>query len=239
MMFWNPDNNPVVFLGSEMVVCQVLVWDCSECKYERTNHNRHLIIPRGVQFGKELFPEIVILRNHAAPYPDPTTGKEAPFITVGTFNSMDTGIAGDCQLYTTEEVVCLRSVGVVKPSAAPSLSISTLPTLASLAQMQSAPITLGLPKMDPGSPRVEPDLSSKRQEDLSSLKGHKYQVSAAAGSSASLEKSDEWDHDADCKGHEKDRECDKNCERSKDHKHKADCGCPKHRSFTPQVCHRS
>ena len=95
-----------------------------------------------MQFGKDLFPEIVIPRNDAALYPDPTTGKEAPFITVGTFSSTDTlfpGVARDWQLYTTEEVVCLRSVGVVKPSSAPSLSISTLPTLASLAQMQSAP----------------------------------------------------------------------------------------------------
>ena len=75
----------------------------------------------------------------------------------------------------------LRSVGVVKPSSAPSLSISTMPTLASLAHMQSSPTTLGLPKMDLGSPRVEPDLSSKRWEDSSSLKGQKCQVSVAQG----------------------------------------------------------
>ena len=120
---------------------------------------------------------------------------------------MDTifsGITGDLQLYTTEEVVCLRSVGVVKPSAAPSLSISALPMLVSLAQMQSVPATLGLQKMNPGSPRVKPDSSSKRWEELSSSKGHKHQVSVATGSSTSLEKSDEWDQDTDCKGHEKD-----------------------------------
>ena len=125
---------------------------------------------------------------------DPTTGKEAPFITVGTFSSMDTifpGITRDLQLYTTEEVVRLRSTGVVKPSSAPSLSISTLSSLASLAQIQPAPTTPGLPKINPGSPKVEPDSSSKRQEDTSSSKGHKHLVSVATGSSASLEKSNE------------------------------------------------
>ena len=150
MRFRNLDNHPVTFMRMEMVICQLLMQDCLECEYVRTNHNRCLIIPRGVQVGKELFPEIVILRNHAAPYHNPTTGKEAPFVTVGTFSSTDTifpGIARDLQLYTTEEVVCLRSVGVVKPSSAPSLSISMLSTLASLAQIQPVPTTPGLPKI--------------------------------------------------------------------------------------------
>ena len=47
--------------------------------------------------ARELLPEIVILRNHATPYPDPTTGQEAPFMTVGSFSSMDPlfpGVAG-------------------------------------------------------------------------------------------------------------------------------------------------
>ena len=85
--------------------------------------------------------------------------------------------------------------------------------------------------MDPGSPRVEPDLSSKRKEDSSSSKGHKHHVSVVAGSSVSLEKSNEWDHNADCKGHEKGRECDKNHERSRDHECEADHDHPKERSL--------
>ena len=186
MTFWNLDNHLVAFMGMEMVVCQLLVCDCSEHEYVRINHNGCLIIPRGVQFGKELFPKMVVPRNHAAPYPDPTTGKEAHFITDGNFQQhghhLPRHVAGDFLLYTTE-VVHLRGVGVVKPSAAPSLSISTLSTLAYMAQIQSAPATPGLPKVNPGSPRVEPDLSSKRWEDTSSSKGHKHQVSAATGSS--------------------------------------------------------
>ena len=120
---------------------------------------------------RSYFPEIFILQNHAAPYHDPNTGKEALFVTVGTFSSMDTlfpGVTRDLQLYTTEEVVHLRSAGVVKPSSAPSFSISMLSSLASLAQIQPAPTTLGLPKINPGSPKVEPGSSSKRWEDTSS-----------------------------------------------------------------------
>ena len=35
MMFRSLENHPVTFMGNEMVVCQLLTWDCSECKYER------------------------------------------------------------------------------------------------------------------------------------------------------------------------------------------------------------
>ena len=151
---------------------------------------------------------------------------------MGPFCNMDTlfpGVTRDLELYTTEEVVCLRSMCVVKPSSAPSLSISKLSSLASLAQIQPATTTPGLPKISPGSPKVEPDPSSKRWEDMSSSKGHKCPVSAAAGSSGSLEKSNEWDHDAYRKGYQKDKAYDKNCERSRECKQEH--GCPKYKSL--------
>ena len=172
-----------------------------------------------MQFGKEIFPEIVILWNHAAPYCDPNTGNEAPFIAVGPFSSMDMlfpGVTRDLELYITEEVVHLRSAGVVKPSSAASLSISKFSSFTSLAQIHPAPTTLGLLKIIPGSPKVESDSSSKRQENTSSLKSHKHLVSVAAESSASLERSDERDCDADCKWCNKDKGHDKNHERSRE-----------------------
>ena len=151
---------------NDMVIHWLLMWDCLECEYERMSCGGHLIIPRGMQFGQKLFPEIVIPRNHAAPYPDPTTGLEAPFMTVGPFSSTDPlfpGVARDWQLYTTQEVMYLKSAGVLNPFATPGFSISsTLLTSAPLAQTQSTPITLGVPKMYLGSPKVEPDSSSKR-----------------------------------------------------------------------------
>ena len=55
--------------------------------------------------------------------------------------------------------------------------------------------------MDLGSPKVEPDSSSKPREGSSSLKSHRHQVSAAVGSSTSLEKSTEQNHDMDHKVH--------------------------------------
>ena len=75
----------------------------------------HLLIPRGTHFGSRLFPEIFTLWNHATPYSDPTTGMEAPFMFVGPFhasNPLFTGIAGDCRLYTSQDVLRLKSMGV-------------------------------------------------------------------------------------------------------------------------------
>ena len=155
--------------------------------------------------------QIVIPQNHAAPYCDPITGKEAPFITMGPFSSMDMlfpGIAGDLELYTTEEVMHLRSAGVVKSSSGASLSLSKLSSLASLAQIQSAPTT---PKIIPGSPNS----SSKKRDYTSSLKSHKCLVTVAAGSSTSLERSNVRDCDAEHRWHEKDKGHDKNHERSR------------------------
>ena len=48
MTFRSPDNHPVTFMGMEMIICQLFVWDCPECEYARTNCNGHLIIPRGM-----------------------------------------------------------------------------------------------------------------------------------------------------------------------------------------------
>ena len=138
---------------------------------------------------KSFFLEIVVLQNHTVPYHYPKTGKEAPFITMGPSSSKDMlflGITGDLELYTTEEVMSLRSVGILKSPSGASLSLSKLSFLTSLAQIQSTPTT---PKVLPGSPKVKPDSSSKRQDYTSSSKSHKHPVSVAAGSSTSLEKS--------------------------------------------------
>ena len=55
MTIWNPDNHSVAFMGSDMVVHQLLVRDCLEHEYKRTCRGGHLIIPRGMQFGWRLF----------------------------------------------------------------------------------------------------------------------------------------------------------------------------------------
>ena len=145
------------------------------------------------------------------------------------------GIARDLELYTTEEVMSLRSAGILKSPSGASLSLSKLSSLTSLAQIQSAPTT---PKVTPGSPKVELDSSSKKRNYTSSSKIHKHPVSVAAGSSASLEKSYEQDHDTECrwredKGHNKNHERSRECEdhaclkgKSSHHEHASgqDCG---------------
>ena len=64
---------------------------------------------------KDHFLEIVIPCNHAEPYHDPKTGKEAPFMTIGPFTSRDMlfhmALQGDLELYTAEEVITLRNAG--------------------------------------------------------------------------------------------------------------------------------
>ena len=189
MTFRNQQNHPVSFTADGLLVCQLLMQDCTECKYVMTTHNGCLLIPRGVQFPKDLFPEIVILHNHAAPYRDPITGKEAPFITVGPFARRDMlfwGIAGDLELYTVEEVITLRNVGIFKSSSSASQSLPRLPSLASLGQVLFSPPAS--PKVTPHSPKIEPDSSSKKRDHKSSLKSHKCPVSMAAGSSIALGK---------------------------------------------------
>ena len=162
MTFRNQQNHPVSFTSDGLIIHQLLTQDCMQCKYMMTTCNGHLLIPRGMQFPKDLFPEIVVLRNHATPYCDPITGKEAPFMTVGPFSRRDTlfwGIARDLKLYTTEEVITLRNVGIFKSSSGASQSLPKLPSLTSLDQIQSAPTT---PKSTPHSSKVELDSSSKQ-----------------------------------------------------------------------------
>ena len=44
-----------------------------------------LLIPRGMHFGPELFPNLVILHNHAGPLIDSITWQEITFQMVGPF----------------------------------------------------------------------------------------------------------------------------------------------------------
>ena len=148
------------------------------------------LIPRACQFPPDLLPQIVILRNHATPNRDPKTGEEVPFVTIGHFTSKDTlfcGVTRDLELYTAEEVITLRNMGIFK-SLSTNQSTPKLPSLASLGQALSSPPD---PKVTPCSPKVELDSSSKKRDHKSSSKSHKCPVSAAAGSHADLEKSEQ------------------------------------------------
>ena len=168
MTFRNPQNQPASFRTDVLLVCQLLTRDCSARKYVENRNNRHLIIPRGLHFSIELFPQIVIPRNHIAPYRDPRTGVEAPFFTVGPFASSDTlfpGTAGDLDLFTDGEVYALRHIGALK-----------------------SPITVtSNPHASTPASRVEPDSSTRKCSRRDSLR-HRRPVSSAAGSAEDLGK---------------------------------------------------
>ena len=207
LSFRNQQNHPVSFTGDGLLVCQLLVWDCPEHEHAMATFNGCLLIPRGMQFPKDLFLVISILYNHAVSYHDPKTGEEAPFMTMGPFAMRDTlfwGITRELEQYTAEEVITLRNVGIFKSSSSGSKSLPKLPSLTSLGQVLSSPTS---PKVIPHSPKIEPDSSSKKRDHTSSSKSHKHPVSVAAGSSTALENS-EWDHDAEHRWRERSRECE-------------------------------
>ena len=150
MTFWNQQNHPVSFTGDCLMVRQLLMRDCPEHKYAMDRLHGRLLIPRGMHFLPDLFPEIAVPRNHTIPYRDPKTGEEAPFMTVGPF-------ASDLELYTAEEVVTLRNAGIFKSSNT-NRSTPKLPSLSPLGQALSSPASMPSVR----SPKVEPDSSLKR-----------------------------------------------------------------------------
>ena len=117
MTFQESQNHPTSFTADVLLVCQLLARDCPPHEYAMDRHHRCLLIPRGVHFSPDLFPQIIVPRDHMAPYSNPRSGGEAPFFTVGLFASMDTlfpSAAGDLDLFTDEEVITLTHIGVLK-----------------------------------------------------------------------------------------------------------------------------
>ena len=55
MTFRNPDNHPVVFMGKEMIVCQLLVRDCPEYEYVKASRNRHLLFLEACNLVRSYF----------------------------------------------------------------------------------------------------------------------------------------------------------------------------------------
>ena len=60
MNFQNAQNHPASFSADILLVHQLLACDCSPRKYAEDRNCRHLIIPRGLHFSSDLFPQIVI-----------------------------------------------------------------------------------------------------------------------------------------------------------------------------------
>ena len=104
--------------------------------------------------------------------------------------------------YSHSTAILLTFVPDAKLKDIDGFSISTLSTLAPLAQMQSAPITLGCQRWILVVQSLSWICPPKDKKDQV-LQSHRHQASAAMGSSASLEKSAEQNCNADCKACEK------------------------------------
>ena len=178
MNFRSLENHPVSFKADGLLVHQLLARDCPLHEYVMERCHGHLLVPRGVHFLPNLFPQILIPCNHATPYCDPWTREDVPFVTIGPFTSMDTlfpGSAGDTDLYMDEEVIVLMNTRVFKSSIS-GLSTPKLPSL---------------------TRKVEYDSSTRKRDHLTSPQSHRCPVSVAAGSHEDLDKS-EHEHEAAC-----------------------------------------
>ena len=121
MTFRHPCNHPCSFTVDVLLVHQLLTQDCTQHEYEEDGRHRRLLIPRGVHFSEDLFPQITVPQAHAEPFPDPQSGIVPPFFNMGPFASTDTlftSTAGDLDLFTDMEISGLVRVGFLKPPIA-------------------------------------------------------------------------------------------------------------------------
>ena len=115
-------NHTYAMVTTNMIVRRLLSSPHWEPTVRRQTKGGRLLIPRGMQFGPTLFPEIVIPCNHVGPPVDSVMGQEAPFQTVGPFRAIDNifpSFPGGLELFTAEEVVKLKELGVLNPPNAP------------------------------------------------------------------------------------------------------------------------
>ena len=100
-----------------------------------------------MQFGSELFPDLVMPCNHVAPLIDSITQQEVPFQTVGPFRAVDPifpSLLGDLELFTAEEVAKLKELGVLNPPNVPG-HLPLFPPLVSSSWGKVVSTALGAP----------------------------------------------------------------------------------------------
>ena len=160
-------NHPYAMITTNMIVRRLLSLPHCEPVDRKQTKGGCLLILRGAQFGPTLFLEIVILRNHAAPPFDPVTRQEAPFQTIGPFRVVDTifpGFSGDLELFTAEEVVKLKELGVLNPPNAPEHPL-LFPLLVSTSRGKVVSAALGAPPPGFETHGIEQALMTDRDEE--------------------------------------------------------------------------
>ena len=160
-------NHMYAMVSTNMIVRRLLSLPHCEPEDRRQTKGGCLLIPRGMQFGPTLFPEIVVPHNHAGPPVNPVTWQEALFQTVGPFQAIDTifpSFPGGLELFTAEEVVKLKELGVLNPPNAPERPLR-FPPLVSSSQGKIVSAVLGMPPPGFEAHGIEQSLMTDRDKE--------------------------------------------------------------------------
>ena len=167
----DPENHWYVAVSEKMIVRRLLSvpnWDPLERKHITGGR---LLIPRGVQFGPKLFPELVVPRNHAGPPIDPATGLDAPLRTVGSFRDVDPifpGFPGDLALFTAQEVTQLKELGILTPPPVPE-RLPLFPPLVASSRGRVVSAALGAPPPETQTEGMKQSLMTDQDEGVRSF----------------------------------------------------------------------
>ena len=162
-----PLNHGFAMIASNMVVRRLLSVPNWEPAERKLTAGGHLLILRGMHFGPELFPDLVILHNHAAPLIDSITWQEIPFWMVGPFWAIDPifpSLPGDLELFTAEEVAKLKELGVLNPPYMPG-HLPLFPPLVSSSWGKVVSATLGAPPPNLDTHGIGQSLATDQDEE--------------------------------------------------------------------------
>ena len=160
-------NHTYAMVATNMIVRRLLSLPHWEPTDRRQTKGGCLLIPRGMQFGSTLFPEIVILCNHVDPPVDSVSWQEALFQTVGPFWTIDTiflGFPEGLELFTAEKVVKLKELGVLNPPNAPE-HLPLFSPLVFPSQGKVVSAAFGAPPPGFEAHGLEPSLATNRDEE--------------------------------------------------------------------------
>ena len=231
-------NHTYTMVSNNMMVRRLLSvpnWDPAERKCTKGGR---LLILRGVQFSPNLFPEIVIPRNHAGSLFDLTTRQDAPLWTIGPFRVVDTifpSFPGDLELFTAEEVAQLKELGVLDPVHVPEHP-TLFPPLVPSTRGKVVSAALGTPPPEINVDSIGPSLTTDRDEESILSNSYSDRHSATADNSIMLGR--HLGHISEQKPRTTERR-DKNSYRSSDKDHEKNRDRKRDRSKKGDIRHAS
>ena len=219
----DPENHWYVTVSDKMVVRRLLSvpnWDPSERKCIKGGH---LLIPRGVQYGPKLFPELVVPCNHAGLLIDPAMGQDAPLRTIGSFRDVDPifpGFPGDLALFTAKEVTQLKELGVLTPLPTPEC-LPLFPPLVTSSRGRVVSAALGVPPPETKTEGMRQSLMTDQDEESVLSDSYSDRHSSTADTSIMWERhlgcsSEQKPQSAECPDKDSGRSSDKDRDKNRD-----------------------